>query len=317
LERIRLGRTNVEVSVAGLGAGGTSKLGLAHGASQDDAARLVRHALDLGITFIDTAPAYGTEPAVGAGVAGRRQEVFISTKSSVRHGMPTSDTEWLSAADLGERIDQSLERLGTDYIDLFSLHAVAPREYPEVVDRLLPELRRQQEAGKIRFLGMTEVFQQDAGHAMLEQAAADAFFDVVMVGFNLLNPSARRRVFPLTTKHDIGTQIMFAVRRALSRPDVLRQLAADMVAEGLVPRGLLNPEEPLDFLVQAAGVESVVEAAYRFCRHEPGAQVILTGTGHAAHLDQNVAAILAPPLPQDLLARLDQAFGRVETVTGG
>ena len=60
----------------------------------------------------------------------------------------------------------------------------------------------------------------------------------------------------------------------------------------------------------------MVQAAYRFCRHEPGANVVLTGTGSGEHLRQNVRAILAPPLRAELGDRLAAVFGRVESVSG-
>jgi len=60
----------------------------------------------------------------------------------------------------------------------------------------------------------------------------------------------------------------------------------------------------------------VVEAAYRFCRYEPGADVILTGTGDPEHLKANVKAILAPPLPPEILDRLRGVFGSVDSVSG-
>ena len=60
----------------------------------------------------------------------------------------------------------------------------------------------------------------------------------------------------------------------------------------------------------------MVETAFRFCRHEAGAQVILTGTGDPAHLKANVEAILAPPLPPDVLQRLEAIFGAVDSVSG-
>lgn len=315
MQTVRLGRTGVEVSVAGLGCGGTSRLGTAYGATTEQAGDLVRHALDLGISFIDTARDYGTETAVGLGVAGRRDQAFISTKCAITLGRPASDGDWLSSADLAGRIDESLRKLGTDYIDLFNLHAVRPHEYDGVVERLVPELRRQQQAGKIRFLGITELFQTDTRHEMLARAVPDGVFDVVMVGFNLINPSARRTVFPATQAADVGNQVMFAVRRALSQPDVLRELVQGLVAEGRVPAGAVSLADPLDFLAHGDPA-AVVEAAYRFCRHEPGAQVILTGTGHAEHLTQNVASILAPPLPAATLERLEQIFGQVDSVTG-
>ena len=77
-----------------------------------------------------------------------------------------------------------------------------------------------------------------------------------------------------------------------------------------------DARDPLGFLVEHPEVRSVVEAAYRFCRHEPGAHVILTGTGSPDHLRENVAAILAPPLPGELTARLRELFGRVDSVSG-
>ena len=72
MQTVRLGRTGLEVSVAGLGCGGHSRLGMAKGHDVHHAADMVRRALDLGITYIDTARAYGTEEAVGLGLEGRR-----------------------------------------------------------------------------------------------------------------------------------------------------------------------------------------------------------------------------------------------------
>ncbi|MEJ0066744.1 MAG: hypothetical protein WDM85_16110 [Caulobacteraceae bacterium] len=60
----------------------------------------------------------------------------------------------------------------------------------------------------------------------------------------------------------------------------------------------------------------MVEAAYRFCRYEPGAHVILTGTGDPEHLKANIESILAPPLPPETQARLRTIFGRVDSVSG-
>jgi aryl-alcohol dehydrogenase-like predicted oxidoreductase len=189
-------------------------------------------------------------------------------------------------------------------------------EYEHSIEVLLPELTRQQEAGKIRFLGITEAFIRDPGHQMLQRALPEDHFDVVMVGFNMINPSARRTLFPLTLRNDVGTLIMFAVRRALSREDALRELVKKLIEEGLVDAGMVDGNAPLDFLTSHSDVRSVVQAAYRFCRHEPAADVILTGTGSARHLTENVGSILAPRLPDELLSKLDQIFGRVDSVSG-
>lgn len=316
MQTVRLGRTNAVVSAAGLGCGGHSRLGMGGGASAEEASRVVSAAIDLGITFIDTARLYGTEEAVGLGVKGRRDQVFISTKASPTGGAPGRDGELITPAALTESLEGSLKRLGTDHVDLFNLHGVMLAQYDACVATLLPELKRQQAAGKIRHIGMTEAFGVDTRHQMLARAVPEAQFDVVMVGFNLLNPSARRTVFPAAQAKDIGTLIMFAVRRALSDPVVLRETAAKLLDRGEVAAGAVDPQDPLGFLRGHPEIASELEAAYRFCRHEPGAHVILTGTGSVEHLKANIAAINAPPLPQGVSARLEAIFGAVESVSG-
>jgi aryl-alcohol dehydrogenase-like predicted oxidoreductase len=311
IDHVRLGRTNLEVSVVGLGCGGHSRLGMATGHDEHHAAGIVRRALDRGITLIDTAQAYGTEAAVGMGIRGRRDQVVISTKSTLRRG-----EELLSPSELTDNLHHSLRLLGTDHVDLFHFHGLRLQHYEYCVDVLLPELRRQQQSGTVRHVGVTEVFHHDPTHEMLQKALVDDHFDVVMVGFNLLNSSARRTVFPLTLERDVATLVMFAVRRALCRPDVLAELVGGLVARGEVDAGAVDVDDPLGFLRDYAEVSSVVEAAYRYCRHEPGAHVVLTGTGDPAHLDANIRAMTAPPLPDALRAQLDRLFGRVESVSG-
>ncbi|HEY2706759.1 MAG TPA: aldo/keto reductase [Caulobacteraceae bacterium] len=311
MKTVRLGRTGLDVSVAGLGCGGHSRLGMAKGKDVHHAADMVRRALDLGVTYIDTARAYGTEEAVGLGLKGRRNEVVVSTKANVGRGGAL-----VSAADMARYIDESLAKLQTDHIDVFLLHGLTLPQYAHATEIILPELQRQKAAGKIRFIAASEQFGGDTGHAFLAKALVDDPFDVLMVGFNLLNPSARDRVFPATIRQDVGTLIMFAVREALSRADELKKVVGELIARGEVDPALVDADDPLGFLADAPGAPSVVEAAYRFCRHEPGAHVILTGTGDPAHLKANIDAILAPPLPADVQARLKAIFGEVDSVSG-
>lgn len=315
MDKVRLGRTGVEVSVAGLGCGGSSRLGMARGGSVDDAARLVATAIDLGVTFIDTAALYGTEEAVGRGVKGRRDEVFISTKATP-HRAPSSSDAVLPVADLLTSLDASLRRLGLEQVDLFHLHGVRPGGLDFVIQEAAPALETARAAGKFRFLGITEHFGSDTAHLMLPRAIETGLFDVVMVGHNLINPSARTRVFPVSRAHDVATLIMFAVRRALSQPGALREVVDQLIAAGQIDADLIDRNDPLDFLAADPAVASVIEAAYRFCRHEPGATVVLTGTGSIDHLKANIAAIQAPRLPDRLLARLDRIFGRVDSISG-
>jgi len=306
-----LGRTGLEVSVAGLGCGGPSRLGIRSGADEAGAVAVVRRALERGVNLIDTALAYGTEPVVGKGIAGHpRDAVVISSK------VPPVDREGpLRAEGLRRGLERSLRQLGTDHVDVYHLHGVGLDLYPHCREELVPALLDLRREGKLRFLGITERFGTDPGHAMLEVALKDDVWDVIMTGFNLLNPSARERVFARTRPARVGTLIMFAVRRALSRPDSLARVMAELVEREVLRPGDLDAADPLGFLVHAAGAQSVVEAAYRFCRHEPGADVILTGTGSVDHLEENLRALQAPPLPDADRARLRALFGAVDFIS--
>src|SRR4030095_16892502 len=103
--------------------------------------------------------------------------------------------------------------------------------------------------GKIRFVGITERFVVDSAHTMAERAVRDNVWDVIMVGFNLLNPGARRNIFPLTSVNGVGVLVSYALRRALSQPDRLKKLCAELVTQGAIGKDAINPDDPLDFLI--------------------------------------------------------------------
>jgi aryl-alcohol dehydrogenase-like predicted oxidoreductase len=306
MDRVILGRTGLAASVMGLGAGGDSRLGLA---ANDEAGsiRLVRAALDRGVNFIDTAEAYGTEELVGKALRGvPRGDVLLSTKKT------TSAT--LQPNDVVAGLEASLRRLGTDYVDVYHLHGVPPEEYVSLSERVLPALIRLREQGKLRFLGITEKFLQDPSHRMLQRALTDDVWDVVMVGFNLLNQSARQTIFPHTLARHVGTLVMFAVRRALSRPERLAEVLAELSARGKISEA--TSRAGLEFLLEDGGALSLPDAAYRFCRYEPGAQVVLSGTSSLDHLEQNLASLLRTDLRQADRARLIEMFRDVDDVSG-
>jgi aryl-alcohol dehydrogenase-like predicted oxidoreductase len=280
--------------------------------SENHAIALVKQAIDLGVNFLDTAQNYGTEAVVGKAIAGMpRDRLVISTKKTLPPG-DHSDPE----AEVIKGIEQSLKLIGTDYIDVYHLHGVEPKDYAFAKDRLMPAMRRLKEQGKIRFVGVTEGFVVDPAHAVLQDGLKEDLWDVVMVGFSLLNPSARRTVFQLTQNKNVGVLNMFAVRRALSQPERLKELCAELVAKGMIAKEALDGNAPLGFLLKQTDAATIPEAAYRFCRHTQGVDVVLFGTGNPAHLKENVAAILKPPLPQPALEKLDEIFGVLDHLTG-
>jgi aryl-alcohol dehydrogenase-like predicted oxidoreductase len=298
-----LGRTGLRVSVAGLGCGGNSRIGLERGKSEAESIALVRAALDLGVNLFDTAAAYGTEALLGKALKGvPREQIVIATKAS-----------WgpLSPDRVVASLDHSLRQLGTDYVDIFQLHGVSPESYTHAREIIAPALLRERDKGKLRFLGVTEAASSDAEHRMIARAAADSVWDTVMVAFHMLHQNARDRVFPLTRQNRIGTLLMFAVRNIFSQPARLRATIRELVAAGTLPPALAAAEDPLGFLVHEGGATSLVDAAYRFVRHEPGVDVVLFGTGEVGHLRRNIASLLASPLPNADRDRLRELFGHL------
>jgi aryl-alcohol dehydrogenase-like predicted oxidoreductase len=307
METVVLGRSGLEATIAGLGCGGFSRIGMGK-FGLDHAAGIVRAAYDRGLNFFDTATAYGTQAAVGKGLAGiRRDSYILSTKFPYKNRTP---------ADLSAALEESLKELKTGYIDIYHLHGVAPEDYPEVRDAFVPVMEKAQREGKIRWLGITEIFGVDTGHAMFRLSLPDDIFDVIMTGYNILNPSAAKRVLPAAMEKNVGVLCMFAVRQALHDPAQLKKDIAKILEAGQADPGLVRDEGVLDFLVESGAAGSIVEAAYRFCRHSPGIGVVLTGTGNADHLKENITSIQKGPLPPEILEKLETLFGRVDCVSG-
>jgi aryl-alcohol dehydrogenase-like predicted oxidoreductase len=307
MEYVTLGHTGLRVSVAGLGCGGFSRLGLGTGKSETDAVGLVRQALDLGVNLLDTAALYGTEGIVGEAIRSvPRDSIVIATKAWIprREGR-------VGAARAVESLDNSLRRLGTDYVDIFQLHGVMPDAYDQALEVLAPALLKEREKGKLRFLGITEAASEDAEHAMLKRAIEDGVWNVVMVAFHMMHQNARGEVFPRTIANRVGTLLMFAVRNIFSRPERLAAALRELTARGQLPRWLADAPNPLGFLLHERGAGTITEAAYRFVRHEPGVNVVLFGTGDPDHLRANIAALLAPPLPLADRQTLSKLFGHL------
>jgi aryl-alcohol dehydrogenase-like predicted oxidoreductase len=305
-----LGGTGLRVSVAGLGCGGSARLGMPWGKSKAESVAIVRKAIDLGVNFLDTAAAYGTEPIVGAALAQLpRGSVVVATKATIQDG-----DRLLPAKEVTASLDRSLRALGTDYIDLFQLHGVRPGAYDHTALHLLPALLAERDKGKIRHLGITETAPNDPRHLMLQRGVQDGRWGAVMLAFHMMNQNARHSVFPQAQANRVGTILMFVVRSLFSVPGRLQVTMRELAAAGRVPAWLAEREQPLDFLVHEGGASSVIDAAYRYARHEAGADIVLFGTGNADHLRSNVASILKPPLPPADTARLNELFGALEGV---
>jgi uncharacterized protein len=170
LEAVRpFGTTGVKVPLIGYG---TAPLGKDHITSAH-AMRCLNHAIDRGITYLDTSPDYGSEPHVGAVMRERRDEVFLATKVNRR-----------SKAGVLAEIQESLERLQTDHVDLVQIHAVnawADLEQALAPDGAVAALEEARDRGILRFIGIT-------GHArpeLLAHALRQYRFDSVLAALGM------------------------------------------------------------------------------------------------------------------------------------
>src|SRR6185312_15098200 len=145
---------------------------------------------DLGVNFLDTAEAYGTEEIVGKAIRSyARDKLVISTKAIFRGDTATS---------VPGRVEASLKRLGLDYVDIFHFHAVPPSAYDHHRDVLAPALVKLKEQGKVRHVGITETGPNDPEQKMLTQAIEEPPWEVIMLAYSLMNQGARKKVFPTT-----------------------------------------------------------------------------------------------------------------------
>ena len=186
----QLGKTGLEVSE--LGFGGIPILRLESG----EAEKIIRHAFDRGITFYDTANAYrDSEAKMGRAFAGIRDKVIFATKTMKRDG-----------AGALQQLEQSLQRLQTDYIDLYQLHQVAQESVWQTISApggALEALQKAKEAGKIRFLGVTS-----HSRPMAIKLIQTGLFSTVQFPFNFIEVDAAGDLHPEARRLGLGILVM-------------------------------------------------------------------------------------------------------------
>jgi L-galactose dehydrogenase len=306
MDYVTFGRTGMQVSAVGLGTGGASKIGIGTGADEQQAVDVIHRAIELGITYFDTAKGYGTEGVVGKGLLGSRDKIILSSKTYVSH-----EGEYVSADGMREAIDDSLRQLQTEMIDVYHLHRLTLAEYDYAIAEILPVLDEYRDQGKIRFIGMSESTSTDANHQALERAAIDNNFDVMMTGLNFFNQGSCENVLPLTIKNDIAVEIMGSARGPYSNPVKLREETAKLIASGELSDEGIDLENPLGFLLGDGHAGSLAEASYRLTRYEPGVHVVLVGTGNVNHLEENIVSLHKGPLPVEDRDRARELFGHL------
>ncbi|MDP1751493.1 MAG: aldo/keto reductase [Reyranella sp.] len=319
MQKRRLGRTGLEVSVLGYGAGAVG--GLFTKGTAADQSRAAGRAIDAGINYFDTASTYGageSERNLGRALNSLKADVIVGTK--FRLAAPHRANV---AAFVTQSLEESLKRLGRDHVDLLQLHN--PLVAMDAGDRLAieialnevaPALEKLKKSGKTRFIGFSGVGEPPALH----QAVESKLFDTVQVVYNALNPSAGGpapkgmpgldygRLLDKAKAADMGTIIIRALaggalsgtadRHPLAMQDVPPIGSALDFATDVARAKLLEP------LVREAGATSLTELGERFVISHPAVSTMLIGYSTLQHLDEAIAAVNKGPLPATVLKRI-------------
>lgn len=307
MEAKKLGGQGLEVSAVGLGCMSMTDI---YGPADDgESIATIRHALDRGVTFLDTADMYGNgrnEELVGRALRGRRSEAVLATKfGNLR--LPDGRTGVNGRPEYAiEACEKSLGRLGVEVIDLYYLHRVDP-DVP--IEETLGAMARLVEAGKVRFIGLSE-----AGAATISRAHATHPLSAVQSEYSLWSRDVEAEVLPACRELGIG----FVAYSPLGRGFLTGAIGGegDLAAKDRrrdMPRfqgeNLPHNLRLLDSVRAIAEAQGVTPAqvalAWLLAQGEDVAPI--PGTKRRKWLDENAAAV-GVTLPDADLSALDRAF---------
>ena len=326
MENRKLGRTGLDVSVLGFGCGAVGGL-MVRGSSADQE-RAVARAIELGITYFDTAAMYGngeSERNLGRVMKSLKPDIRVGTKVRI----PAGERNRVAAA-VTQSLEASLQRLQLERVDLFQLHNHITRDgrdsdlTPEIVlGEVVPAFERSREQGKTRFYGITAVGDTPALHQVADARA----FDTAQVSYNLLNPSAGATVPAGYPAHDFG-DLLGHTRAANMGVINIRVLAAGALSGSEERHPLGSPTvEPigsgstyhldaerarrLQPLIQEGHAESLIDAALRFAIANAAVSTVLVGYSTLDQLEYAARSLNKGPLSRaalDRLAELQRSF---------
>jgi aryl-alcohol dehydrogenase-like predicted oxidoreductase len=193
-----LGGSGRSITTIGLGTNYVGGHNIYVGVDEEEGVRLVQHAVDLGVNFIDTADVYGTgrsEELVGKALAGRRDEVVVATKGGILFGEGRSGVD-NSPAYLRSALHASLKRLGMDHVDLYYIHRPDGVTPPEEAFGTLMKFK---EEGLIRAGGVSNFSLPE-----LQRAARGGRVDALQSQYNLLQRDVEAEILPYCASHDIA-----------------------------------------------------------------------------------------------------------------
>ena len=290
MKQRNLGNQGLTVSAQGLGCMGMSNT---YGpADQTEAVATLHRAIDLGVNFFDTAEQYGpydNEALLGRAFAGRRGEVILATKFGfdIRDGKTVGVTS--DPAGIRAKVEGSLRRLNTDYIDLLYQHRIDPLVPVEDVVGVMADLVRE---GKVRYLGLSE-----AGVANIRRAHAVHPISAVQSEYSLWERNLEADVIPALRELGIGLVAFSPLGRGFLAGSAKR--AEEYPASDFRHLDPRLQGENFDRNMQAAAIVRELADARRvtpgqialaWAMHKGDDIVTIPGTRRRTYLEQNVAA---------------------------
>ena len=302
---IKLGSTGLEISPIALGAMTYGEPGRGYPAwslREEDSRPLIKHALEAGINFFDTANMYSlgsSEEILGRALKdyANRDDVVICTK--VRHTMrPGPNGQGLSRKAIMAEIDHSLRRLSTDYVDIYMIHRT---DNQTPVEETLEALHDVVTAGKARYLGASSMRAFEFAKALhLQRQHGWARFITMQDHYNLLAREEEREMIPLCLDEGVGTIIWSPLARGrLARAWDDARSTARSETDGAYADLLYSPEQEaanhaiIDAVGQVAGAHGVSRAqvALAWLRRQPVVTAPLVGAGSIRQIDEAVASL--------------------------
>ena len=297
MEYRRLGKTGMDVSRLSFGA---SPLGnVFEVADEGEGVKAVHYAIDQGINFFDVAPFYGitlAEKRLGKALAGKRHQIYLATKCG-RYGEREFDFSYNRVL---QSIDESLQRLQTDYVDIFQLHDIEFVTKEQILNEAIPAALKAKEMGKTRFIGITGLPVR-----YLAEIARQTEVDTVLswAHYNLLQDEINDELVPLSKAKGFG-----------------------LMNAGPLLQRILSDAPPPDWHRSSPAVKAMQPALLRLCRNyglnlsdvairfavnHPDIATTIVGLSETRHVKQNLQA-LDLQIPEELLAEIHKLVAPVK-----
>jgi L-galactose dehydrogenase len=296
----QLDKTSLRVSILGYGA---SPLGNAFRQTDPvEGMAAVHLAVERGINYFDVSPYYGltlAETRLGEALVGLRQQVILATKCG-RYGAAQFD---FSAARIAASIDESLARLRTDYVDLLQAHDVEFGDVRQIVNETVPAMRRLQQQGKARYIGIT-------GYSLknLMAIAAQVPVDTILTycRYNLMIDDMNSALIPFARQLGIGI-----VNASPLHMGILTERGAPEWHPA--PQQVRDAGQRVVALCRAHDVDAS-EIALRFCLDHPDVATTLVGMSSRAHVERNLKC-LELRIDPELLRQIRETVAPVANLT--